>query len=292
MATEGLDQILAALQASGRIDASRIEVATEGDVVVLTGSVASAEEATWAETVAGEFATGVSNQLRVDRMLREGIIEPKAAEKITPAADEVLVGSTDMLAGPDAEITSDITESLEENVPWDPPTEPTLAPTQAEYGGDVSFGDGALEAEIGADDPERIDRSQYAAADLTAEDLAAGAKGAPVPSLDPETVAAGSESEEEPLGTDALGASPPEKLEPWPTRLPGASPGVGAVGEIDQAGGSVGGVPATETGAIGADTASADPARSTGGTMSDSGTARGPQSSDDPAIREDFPSSN
>jgi hypothetical protein len=239
MATEGLDEILAALQNSGRIDASRIELAYRDGTVILTGSVASAEEATWAETVAGERALQVENQLRVDRLLREGNVQAQAAEQVETRSDEVLVGSTDMLAGPDAQITSDVTEALEENVPWDPPTEPSLAPTQAEYGGEVSFGDGALEAEIGGDDPDQLDRSRFAAADLTQEDLAAAAKGGPVPSLDPERVAGAALSEEEPLGTDPLGARPPEDLEPWPERLPGASPGVGAIGEGEQAGGSV-----------------------------------------------------
>lgn len=59
--------------------------------------------------------------------------------------------------------------------------------------------------------------------------------------------------------------------------------------EAAAAGGPVSGVPATETGSLGGDTAAADPARSTGGTMTDAGTDRGPQSREDPPLREDFP---
>ena len=71
--------------------------------------------------------------------------------------------------------------------------------------------------------------------------------------------------------------------------VPGASAGVGAIGESQQ-GGGLGGTPATESGSTGSDTRSADPVRSgTGGTMTDSGTSSGPQADDDPALRQDFP---
>jgi hypothetical protein len=243
MATEGIDLVIAALRDSERVDDSRIEVTQNGSAVTLSGAVSSAEEATWAATLAAEYSDQVINQLRVDRLLREGVETPLPTEQVSPAADEVLVGGTDMLAGPDTQITSDVTEALEENIPWDPPSEPSLAPTQAEYGGEVSFGDGS------APDGGRstIDEDgQFAAPDLSREDLATAADGGPVPSLDPETVRAGDDSEREPLAQDALGATPPEKLEPWPERVPGASAGVGAIGETEQEGGSLGGQPVTE----------------------------------------------
>ncbi len=140
MANEGHGQDPAALEASERVDATRIELEIEDGTVVITGAVASAEQATLAETVVAQFSDNVSNNLRVDRGLR-GCRAANADRAGDPAEGEVLIGSTDMLAGPEAEITDDISIALQENVPG-PPMEPTLLPTAAEYGGDVSMGDG------------------------------------------------------------------------------------------------------------------------------------------------------
>jgi hypothetical protein len=276
------------LEESDRVDASRIRVEPVGDAVALRGAVSTADEATVAELIAGDYADGVANELRVDRGLREGVAAEEAGEAAAPAEDEVLIGRTDMLAGPQAEITSDVSLALEENEPWDPPDEPSLAPTLEEYGGAASFGDGGPITDDDPD-PEETDASDLSAPDLSQEELEAAARGATVPSVAPSDLAPG-KPEPEPLGIDAGGVPPPEDLDSWPSRLPDASPGVGAIGESDEAG-TMGGTPATETGAVGADTRGADPARSgTGGSMTDSGTARGPESRDDPAIREDFPS--
>ena len=62
-------------------------------------------------------------------------------------------------------------------------------------------------------------------------------------------------------------------------QVPGTAKGPGAVGEYETEGGELGSVPALETGAIGADTAPADPARDA------SGTERGPAAHEDRAIR-------
>lgn len=210
-------------------------------------------------------------------MHREG--EPIAGEDAIPAENEILIGDADMLAGPEAEITPDISESLEENIPWDPPDKPSEA-TRGEMGRE-------REDEIppGASAP-------MAAADLTREDLEAAAHGAPVPPLDPEKVAAPGQPEPDPVGVDSLGGAPPEGADEWPSRMPDASPGTGAIGEGTAGGGGMAGEPATETGATGADTRAADPVRQTGGTMSDSGTSRGPQAREDEPLREDFPTSD
>jgi len=274
------------LEESERIDARRIELDLQDpDTVVLRGSVAEPEEATAAAMLVEQFAPRVVNQLRADRNLREGAVDPVDTEAAVPLENEVLIGSTDMLAGPDAEITSDISRALEENEPWNPPDEPSLAPTEAEYAADLVEGDGTMEEE---DEPE-LDRSQFAAADLTAEDLQAAARGGTVPSLDPDAVAAPAIAEPDPVGVDSFGWTPPEGADEFPEPVPGATSGVGATGEGTAGGGSISGVAATETGSIGADTKSADPARSTGGSMSDSGTDRGPQAPEDPPLREDFP---
>lgn len=287
---EDLMEIRAVLDESDRVDATYIRLATSNDAVVLRGSVATAEEATAAEILVSEYAADVINELRVDRGLREGAVDPIATEPATPPADEVLVGDVDMLAGPDAAVTDDLSVALEENEPWDPPDEPSLAPTVAEYRGDLSFGDGGPLDEEQALDERGMDETDMSAADLSQEDLEAAAHGATVPSLDPEAVAPGATDATEPRSVDPFGYSPPEGADEMPDRVPGTSAGHGAVGESTQGGGSVGSVPATETGASGADTAAADPVRAgTGGTMTDSGTARGPEAKDDPAIREDFP---
>ena len=276
------------LEESDRIDARLIELDADGDAVILRGSVAEPEEAEAAALLVGQVAAEVVNDLRVDPNLREGTDDPVDAEHVVPIEGEILVGSPDMLAGPDAQISSDISESLQDNEPWDPPDEPRLAPVHDEYAGSASPGGGG---DITDDDPqEDVPPSRYAAADLTQEELEAAEHGAAVPSLDPTSVAEPSAATPDPAGVDRFGRRPPEGADDFPPLVPGTEPGSGATGEGTAGGGSLSGVPATETGAAGADTASADPARETGGSMSDAGTDRGPQSREDPPLREDFPS--
>jgi BON domain len=140
MAVDGdvLDRIRERLRVSTRVGDDRIQVAARGDDVVLLGAVASPEEATVAAQLAEQYATPVVNELQVDRDLRQGAEEPVAGEPAEPADDEVLVGSTDMLAGPDAGPTEDLDEALGENLPWAPPDVPQLAPTRTEERGGVS----------------------------------------------------------------------------------------------------------------------------------------------------------
>lgn len=281
-----VDEIREALDSSEKIDASRIEVSIDGTSVVLRGSVADSSQGHLAELLVGHYTSDIRNELRVDPGFREGAEEPQAVEEAIPAENEILVGSTDMLAGPDAAITSDVNRAFEESEPWDPPDEPSLASTPAELRGTSGFGDGGPVDEISDD---AAAEELPAAADLTQQDLEASAAGAEPPSLDETAVPQRAEAEPDPVGVDPLGHTPPEGADDFPPLVPGTETGIGGVGEGTAGGGSISGVPATETGAIGADTATADPARSTGGTMSDSGTDRGPQSREDPPLREDFP---
>lgn len=281
-----VDEIRDALESSEAIDASRIEVSVEGTTVVLRGSIAESSQGHLAELLAGNYTSDIRNELRVDAGFREGADEPQPVEDAVPAEGEILVGSTDMLSGPDAAITSDVSRALEENEPWDPPTEPSLGSTPAELRGTSGFGDGGAVDEI-ADDAAADE--QPAAADLSQADLEAAARGAEPPSIDETAAPRRDAPEPDPAGRDPLGHTPPEGADDFPAPVPGTEPGLGGVGEGTAGGGSISGVPATETGATGADTASADPARSTGGTMSDAGTERGPQSREDPSLREDFP---
>ena len=286
-----LEQIRERLRDSARIGDERIEVAVRGDDVVLVGAVATAEEATVAEQLAGEFAASVVNELQVDRGLREGIEEPLDVEPASPADDEVLVGSVDMLAGPDAAMTDDLAEALDENEPWEPPDAPQLAPTATEQRGRVPAGDrlALSEWEEAGGDPDdlldeedRAARGGTSAPDLDAADLHRAAEGGQLPSLDPTAAHPPGADPETELPSPESGGRGEDMVE----QVPGTAKGPGAVGEPATEGGALGGTPAVETGAIGADTAPSDPARdASGGVQKVAGTDRGPAAPDDRALR-------
>jgi hypothetical protein len=252
-----LEQIRERLRVSTRVADERIEVATRDDDVVLLGAVASPEEADVAAQLAEQYATSVVNELVVNRGLREGFDEdPMDTEPASPAGDEVLVGSTDMLAGPDAAPTEDLAEALEENEPWSPPDVPQLAPTATEQRGGVPATDRlALSQWEGAgvdpddllDEEDRADREGRAAPDLASADLERAAEGGQLPSLDPTAATPGGDPEAEPPA-DETGGDGEDMVE----QVPGTAKGPGAVGEPTTEGGPLGGTPALETGAIGA----------------------------------------
>jgi hypothetical protein len=283
-----LEQIRERLRVSTRVDDERIEVATRDDDVVLLGTVASPEEATVAGQLAEEYATSVVNELQVDRGLREEVEEPLDTEPASPAGDEVLVGSTDMLAGPDTAPTEDLAEALDENEPWTPPDVPQLAPTVTEQRGGVPAEDRlALEEwdEAGGepddllDEEDRAARDGVSAPDLAEAELEQAAEGVELPSLDPTAATPGGDPEAEPEPFET-GTWADDMVE----QVPGTAKGPGAVGEYETDGDELGGTPALETGAIGADTAPSDPARD-GGVERVAGTDRGPAAQEDRAIR-------
>jgi hypothetical protein len=288
-----LEQIRERLRVSTRVGDERIEVATRDDDVVLLGAVATPEEATVAGQLAEEYATSVVNELQVDRGLREGIEEPQDTEPASPAGDEVLIGSTDMLAGPDAAPTEDLAEALDENEPWTPPDVPQLAPTVTEQRGgwarenalDLSEWEGAGgDPDDLLDDEDRAARDGISAPDLATADLDRAAEGGQLPSLDPTAATPGGDPEAEPEPFES-GSWADDMVE----QVPGTAKGPGAVGEYETEGGELGSVPALETGAIGADTAPADPARdASGGVQKIPGTDRGPAAPDDRAVREEI----
>jgi BON domain len=203
-----LERIRERLRVSTRVGDERIEVATRDDDVVLLGAVATPEEATVAGQLAEEYATSVVNELQVDRGLREGFDDdPLATEPAFPAEDEFLVGSVDMLAGPDAAPTQDLAEALDENEPWSPPDVPQLAPTATEQRGGVPPADRLALSEWDEaggdpddllDEEERAAREGTAAPDLAAADLKAAADGGELPSLDPTAATPGGDPEAEP----------------------------------------------------------------------------------------------
>lgn len=289
MDPETIEEIQAALRESERVDARRIQVEGDGEGIVLRGSVSGADEASAAVLIAEAHATTVTSELLVDPNLREGAVDARDTEDAVPAENEILIGDGDMLSGPDSRIETNMDRALEENVPWDPPTEPHLAPADAEYGGATSEG-GPEPVDTSDPDPAEVSRADYAAADLSQAELELPPER--VPSLDPEGVQPSDEPTPDPIGVDGLGATTPDEPEPFPEQVPGTAQGTGGVGEGTAGGGSVSGVPATETGARGADTSAADPARSTGGSMTDAGTSRGPEARPDEPLREDFPQSD
>ena len=288
-----LEQIRERLRVSTRVDDDRIEVAARDDDVVLLGAVATPEEATVAGQLAEEYATSVVNELQVDRGLREGLEAPLDGEPASPAGDEVLVGDTDMLAGPDAAPTEDLAEALDENEPWTPPDVPQLAPTATEQRGGWAredalalseWEDAGGEPDDLLDEEDRAAREGRSAPDLAAADLERAAEGGQLPSLDPTAATSGGDPEAEPEPFES-GTWADDMVE----QVPGTAKGPGAVGESETEGGGLGSVPALETGAIGADTAPSDPARdATGGVQKVAGTDRGPAAPDDRAVREEI----
>jgi hypothetical protein len=283
-----LGQVRGRLGGSTWFDDERIEVATRDDDVVLLGTVASPEEATVAGQLAEEYATSVVNELQVDRGLREEVEEPLDTEPASPAGDEVLVGSTDMLAGPDTAPTEDLAEALDENEPWTPPDVPQLAPTVTEQRGGVPAEDRLAREEWDEaggepddllDEEDRAGRDGVSAPDLAEAELEQAAEGVELPSLDPTAATPGGDPEAEPEPFET-GTWADDMVE----QVPGTAKGPGAVGEYETDGDELGGTPALETGAIGADTAPSDPARD-GGVERVAGTDRGPAAQEDRAIR-------
>ena len=292
MAVDGdvLERIRERLRVSTRVGDERIEVATRDDDVVLLGAVATPEEVTVAGQLAEEYADSVVNELQIDRGLRDWVEEPVDTEPASPAGDEVLIGSTDMLAGPDSAPTEDLAEALDENEPWSPPDVPQLAPTATEQRGGWAAEDALAlsewEDEGGdpddlLDEEDRAARDGRSAPDLAVADLDRAAEGGQLPSLDPTAATPGGDPEAEPEPFES-GTWADDMVE----QVPGTAKGPGAVGEYETEGGELGSVPALETGAIGADTAPSDPARdASGGTQKMAGTDRGPAATEDRAVR-------
>jgi hypothetical protein len=170
-----------------------------------------------------------------------------------------------------------------------PPDVPQGAPTVTEQRGGVAAGDrlALSDWDEGGDPDDLLDeedreaRERPSAPDLSEADLRRAADGHPLPSLDP-TAASPGDPEAEPRSVDA------GRGDDMVEQVPGTAKGPGAVAESTTGGGALGGTPALETGAIGADTAPSDPARdASGGVQKIAGTDRGPSAPDDRALREE-----
>lgn len=288
-----VQQVRARLRVSTAVNDERIELARQGQQLVLQGAVATPEEASIALELAEEVAGDVIDDLRVDPDLRSETEDLLDGEPAGAYDDEELIGSVDMLAGPDATFTEDLADALDNNEPWIPPDVESAAPTRLEER--MAHGDTRWDStsswqtspdtprSLGGDDARAPASLGRAASDLSAADLDAEAHGASPPEF---VAGAGNES------FDDSTALPPRESGTWAddmvTQVPGTARGSGAMSEAAQDGGAWGGTAAVETGAVGLDTAAADPARNT--PQRDAATDRGPESRDDAGVRDQFPS--
>lgn len=175
--TDQIDEVLAALEAADSVDAGGIRVVTEGEAVVLRGSVATFEESSAAQQIAQEHADTVRNELAVDHNLREtGGMEPTSADNGDAAARrEGLQGSSyDPLERTDDTVT-DVQDSLDENVPWDPPHESVEVPTRAESRGVADRRAAPADADIDTELDEDPGSGEKSLADVSPEELARAA---------------------------------------------------------------------------------------------------------------------
>ena len=178
MDTDQIDEVREALAAAETINAHDVDVTLDGDVVVLTGAVATFEESSAAMQIASEHADQVRSELRVDPNVREGVAGTGEDFAQEAARRDGLRGSSfDPLEQGD-DVVTDMQEALEENVPWEPPHEAVEVPTRAESRGTADRNTAPVgETDDGLlDEPAVIEKSLP---DLTAEDLARAARPAP-----------------------------------------------------------------------------------------------------------------
>lgn len=195
-----LSAVREALENERAVDASRIEIAGEGDRVVLRGSVPTDNQVDVAATLAEALAPDVRTALSVDPGMREDAAESaepaaeptdeQAADRPADAAgdDPVRPSRRSTRSGPDLttqtsefrpqpvddDLTSDEDMALGENLPWDPPDAPHSAPTGSEQRG-VAPRETDTEPPTEADpDPADEDPSL---SDLSAAELAKDARG-------------------------------------------------------------------------------------------------------------------
>lgn len=163
-----LARIRAALDASDRVDAGRVEIVRDGEEVVLRGAVATPEEASVAAMVAEQDVERVRNELRVDAGLREGTSDAHGPRPGQPEPEPAR--SPEIPGQPTDDPTTDVAEALGENRAWQPPDAPSFAPTRAEERGRLTRDTTAVPAapEGDVDDPDAVEPS---AADLSAAEL-------------------------------------------------------------------------------------------------------------------------
>lgn len=132
--TDQIDEVLQALEAADSVAAGGIRVVSENDAVVLRGSVATFEESTAAQQIAGEHADAVRNELTVDHNLRETGGPEQAGGAPVDRREELRGSSYEPAEGED-DLVTDAQDALDENVSWDPPHESVEVPTRAEARG-------------------------------------------------------------------------------------------------------------------------------------------------------------
>ncbi len=174
---EVLDLIQEALDRADGVDARDIDLALDGDAVVLRGAVSTFEEASAAALLAEQHAAAVRNELRIDPNLREdtaGVEDLADSPEPAPTAADAEIRQAD-------DLVTDVGDALAENVAWEPPDEPTFVPTQAEERGMVDHDVVAVEpAPAGPLSEDEADRVEPSLPDLSAEELARTARPTPV----------------------------------------------------------------------------------------------------------------
>lgn len=166
---ETLARIRAALEESARVDAARLQVAQDGQEVVLRGAVATPEEATVAAMIAEQDTPTVRNELLVDAGLREGAGAAAGEEPSAPQR------SPEDPAQPADDLTPAAEEALGESIAWDPPEAPSSAPTRAEERGHLAR-DATAVPVAPEGDVEDPDAEEPSAADLSAAELQRAAR--------------------------------------------------------------------------------------------------------------------
>lgn len=170
-----IDEVRVALAEEPQVEHARIEVAAEGDVVVLRGAVPAPEQAATAATVAQAHAPAVDNRLRVDPHLRED--ETSADEVAGAAWDRPRPPRSERLTVQESsldpevveeDLPSDAQSAMAENLPMDPPDAPYSAPTATEQ---FSGPERAQEVEQAADAGEEPEDEEPSAPDLSSSEL-------------------------------------------------------------------------------------------------------------------------
>jgi hypothetical protein len=174
VAPDVLEQVRAALHDDASVEAARIDVQAQADVVVLTGAVPTPEQAETAALLAARHAAAVDNRLLVDPHLREDPADPDVAagtatRERPPRADQLTTQSSS--GEPEAvgtDLQQDTDAALAENAPLDPPETPHSAPTASEQRGAPARDADVEDVAEPGDAPEEGDKSL---ADLSRTEL-------------------------------------------------------------------------------------------------------------------------
>ena len=172
---QALDEIAAALDEADGVDATRISLSLQDATVVLSGVVASAEEASAAALIAEQLSDAVRNEIAVDPQVREDSTHSDAGAQ--EVVDDSSQRETDLATSEHGgELTTDMHEALAENIPLDPPDEPVMVPTLAEERGVAAEPTSEPIGDSGPLSQDEADQTAPSLADMSPADLARAAR--------------------------------------------------------------------------------------------------------------------